>query len=157
MAVESTGGPPHHPPLLLPGISFDATPTVWRRDEWEECGLAKFSREGATVCVAWDGAAEAMLVSVDGAPFVAPFPPDSPVGPSATTGAGLYPAVSGHGGGVVQWSLSGGLGLAPPSPDYAPFLALEASPPQPNPHMSSVHPPPTSSPLPPPRRRPHPF
>ena len=69
--------------------------------------------------MAWDGDAGAMLVSVDGGDFVAPFPPDA-VRPSAAAGAGLYPAICGEDGCVVEWSTTGGMGLAPPSPDYVP-------------------------------------
>jgi hypothetical protein len=94
-----------------------------------------FLREGATVCVAWDGVAGIMLVSVDGAPFVAPFPPNIPVRPSATAGAGLYPAISGDYGCVFEWSMSGGLGLAPPSEGYVPYAKVP--PPRP-PHPSTT-------------------
>ncbi len=62
-----------------------------------------------------------MLVSVDGGPFASVFPPDAPVGPSATAGAGLFPAMTGDQGCVVEWSMRGELGLARPSPAYAPF------------------------------------
>ncbi len=95
----------------------------------EDCGIPAFLREGATLCVAWDGVAGIMLVSVDGAPYVAPFPPDAPVLPSATVGAGLYPAISGANGCVLEWSMSGGMGLAPPTADYAPFATLQVLPP----------------------------
>ncbi len=81
-------------------------------------------REGATVCVAWDGEARSMLASVDGGPFLSPCPPDSPdavVCPDAVVGAGLFPAMSGEFGCAVEYSMRGELGLTPPSPDYLPF------------------------------------
>ncbi len=109
----------------------------------EGCGIPAFLRLGATACVAWDGAAGIMLVSVDGAPYVAPFPPDIPVRPSATAGAGLYPAIWGNKGSVVEWSMSGGLGLVPPSADYVPYDTLNVRlplPPPPPPTHPPTHP-----------------
>jgi hypothetical protein len=97
----------------------------------EPCGVDRFLREGATVCVAWDGAGGAMLVSVDGAPFVAPFPHDAPataVRPGAAAGAGLFPAICGDEGCVVEYSMRGDLRLAPPSPDYLPFDKVHSFP-----------------------------
>ena len=96
-------------------------PPAGCRRNVEDCNVDRFLREGATVCVAWDGAAEAMLVSVDGAPFVSPFPAGTPVRPGAAAGAGLYPAIGGAEGMVMEYSMRGGLHLAPPSPDYRPF------------------------------------
>ncbi len=98
------------------------------------------------MCVAWDGAAGTILVSIDGAPYVAPFPTETPVRPSATAGAGLYPAIWGDKGSVVEWSLSGGLVLAPPSADYAPYATLQVPPPPTFPHPHQAHP---ATPLPP--------
>ena len=81
--------------------------------------MAGFLREGATACVAWDGAAGSVLVSVDGAPFASIFPPGT-VRPSAAAGAALFPAICGWEGCVVEYSVRGELGLAPPSRDYLP-------------------------------------
>ncbi len=86
----------------------------------EASGLASFLRAGATACVAWDGAAT-LLVSVDGGPFAPVFPPDVTVGPGAAAGAGIFPVIWGHKGSAVEWSMRGELGLARPSPAYAPF------------------------------------
>ncbi len=67
-----------------------------------------------------------MLVSVDGAPFSSVFPPDA-VRPGATVGAGLFPAICGDGGSVVEYSMHGDLGVAPPSSDYLPFAQVHTS------------------------------
>ncbi len=83
-----------------------------------EGGVAPFLREGATICLAWDGAAGTMLLSIDGGPFKAP---DVAVRPNGVAGARLYPVINGHSGCVVEFSLRGELGLATPSPDYRPF------------------------------------
>ncbi len=71
------------------------------------------------MCVAWDCPAGAMLASVGGAPHGAPFEAD--VIPGAAAGAGLFPAITGGGGCVVEYSVRGDLRLAPPSPDFVPF------------------------------------
>ena len=76
-----------------------------------------------------------MLVSVDGGPFASVF--SDGVCPGAAAGAGLYPVISGPefclgGQFVVEWSLRGDLGLAPPSADYRPYDHVN--------HRSSQHP-----------------
>ncbi len=90
--------------------------------------MAPFQREGAAVCVAWDGASGAILVSIDDSPFQATFPPDNTAAaalPGAAAGAGLFPAFSGDNGCVVEYSMRGELGLVPPSPDYIPCAQVQ--------------------------------
>ena len=83
--------------------------------------MAPFLRVGATVCMAWDGAAGTLLLSVDGEPFQAY---DFAVRSSADAGAGLFPVISAHSGCAVAYSMRGSLGLATPSPDYRPFYLV---------------------------------
>jgi hypothetical protein len=90
--------------------------------------VAGFLREGATACVAWDCSSGSILVSVDGAPYVSLFPPDAPVRPSAAAGAAMYPAICGFYGCVVEYSMQGGLGLVPPSPEYVPCSQVPTFP-----------------------------
>jgi hypothetical protein len=97
----------------------------WCRGKIKKCSVDAFMREGATVCVAWDGETGSMQVSVDGAPYVFIFPPDT-VRPSAAAGAALFPAIGGVCGCVVEYSMRGELGLAPPSPDYLPCYQVRA-------------------------------
>jgi hypothetical protein len=72
------------------------------------------------VGVAWDAAAGALLVSVDGSAPVPFFP--SGVAPGPAVGAGLYPAVSGGDGCRVRWNV-GGPFRHPPPPGFLPFAA----------------------------------
>ena len=94
-----------------------------------------FHYEGATVCVAWDGVAGSMLVSVNSAPFAVVFPPDA-VRPCATAGAGLFPAIYGDEV-VVEYSMCGDLGLAPPSHDFLPWAQV-LPPPCPSPQSGCL-------------------
>ncbi len=73
-------------------------------------------RSGTTVGLAWDGAG-ALLVSIDGAAFVAAF--SDCVLPGAVAGAVLFPAFSGSGGSKIRYNLGGrAFQNAPPSSDY---------------------------------------
>ncbi len=72
------------------------------RDIHDAVGLTGFHRKGATVGVAWDAAAGALLLTVDGAPLESLFP--AGVAPGAAVGAGLFPVVSGMGGYCVRWN-----------------------------------------------------
>jgi hypothetical protein len=68
------------------------------RGDWSdsEAGRADFKRAGATVGLAWDAGAGALLVAVDGADPTQLFPEGLKAGP--VVGAGLFPALSGKGG-----------------------------------------------------------
>ena len=91
-----------------------------RRGNYTQVAEAKFERAGAFVGVAWDAAAGALLVSVDGS---APAPLfSSGVAPGAAVGAGLYPAVSGEDGCRVRWNAQGPFRHAPPD-GFLPFAA----------------------------------
>ncbi len=61
-----------------------------------EVGLAQFKRAGATVGLAWDARAGALLVAVDGADPMPLFLEGLKAGPAV--GAGLFPALSGREG-----------------------------------------------------------
>jgi hypothetical protein len=90
-----------------------------RRGETKNAGGANFQRAGAHVGVAWDAAAGALLVSVDGS---APAPLfSSGVAPGPAVGAGLFPAVSGGDGCRVRWNAQGPFRHAPPG--FLPFAA----------------------------------
>ena len=88
------------------------------RNAWVKAGLADFQRAGAHVGVAWDAAAGALLVSVDGSALAPLFPSD--VAPGAAVGAGLFPAVSGKGGCRVRWNAGGRPFRHPPPPGFLP-------------------------------------
>ena len=90
------------------------------RGAWVSAGLAGFERAGAHVGVAWDAAAGALLVSVDGSALAPLF--SSGVAPGAAVGAGLYPAVSGSNGCRVRWNAQGPFRHAPPD-GFLPFAA----------------------------------
>jgi hypothetical protein len=112
--------------------------------------VAPLLRVGRTACIAWDGTAGAMLVSVDGKPFVNIFPLDTPnaVQPGIEVGAGLFPTIRGHDC-MIEYSLRGDLHLTPPSPDYRPFdqvqymLAAPQDYPDPAPRPPLIPPPPS--------------
>ena len=91
-----------------------------RRGENKNAGGANFKLVGAQVGVAWDAAAGALLVSVDGSALAPLFPSD--VAPGAAVGAGLYPAVSGEEGCRVRWNAQGPFRHAPP-PGFLPCAA----------------------------------
>ncbi len=74
------------------------------RGEWKSAGLKgfQFQRAGAHVGVAWDAAAGALLVSVDGSALAPLF--RSGVAPGPAVGAGLFPAVSCRYGCRLRWN-----------------------------------------------------
>ena len=97
------------------------------RGAWAKAGLAGFQRAGALVGVAWDAAAGALLVSVDGSALAPLF--SSGVAPGPAVGAGLYPAVSGEEGCRVRWNAQGPFRHAPP-PGFLPCAAAATGEPR---------------------------
>jgi hypothetical protein len=96
--------------------------------------LAGFDRAGAHVGVAWDAAAGALLVSVDGSDLAPLFPSD--VAPGPAVGAGLYPAVSGSRCCRVRWNAGRQPFRHPPPPGFLPCAA--AAPGEPRVRFSHV-------------------
>jgi hypothetical protein len=78
-------------------------PCAGGRGSWSEAGQAGFERAGATVGLAWDAGAGALLVAVDGADPKPLFPEGLKAGPAV--GAGLFPALSGSEGCRVDVNL----------------------------------------------------
>jgi hypothetical protein len=121
---------PPSPPLPLATFPylFRFDMPVGRRGENNSSEMNLILQDGATVCVAWDGAAGVMLMSVDGAPYFSPFPSDTrAMRPSASVGAGLFPAICGFQGCVVEYSMYGDMCFTPPSPDYLPCAQVTTS------------------------------
>ena len=104
------------------------------RNAWVKAGLADFQRAGAHVGVAWDAAAGALLVSVDGSDLAPLFPSD--VAPGPAVGAGLYPAVSGSRCCRVRWNAGRQPFRHPPPPGFLPCAA--AAPGEPRVRFSHV-------------------
>ena len=73
------------------------------RGMYSNAALARFDHAGATVGVAWDAAAGALLVAVDGAAFAPAF--SAGIAPGAIVGSGLFPVLSGKGGCRVRLNL----------------------------------------------------
>jgi hypothetical protein len=78
-------------------------PRACGRGWWSKAGQAGFARAGATVGLAWDAGAGALLVAVDGADPTPLFPEGLKPGPAV--GAGLFPALSGSEGCRVDVNL----------------------------------------------------
>ncbi len=83
-----------------------------------KAGLMKFQHAGATVGVAWDAVAGALLVTVDGEALNPVF--TDGVAPGPVVGVGLFPALSGSDGCRVGWNLGRRPFRHPPPPGFLP-------------------------------------
>jgi hypothetical protein len=96
-----------------------------RRGNYTQVAEAGFQRAGAHVGVAWDAAAGALLVSVDGSDLAPLFP--TGVAPGPAIGAGLYPAVSGSLGCRVRWNAGRQPFRHAPPPGFLPCARVRFS------------------------------